>query len=155
VETAWNKEWGAEIIYSHGSSSSRGVAILFPQNLEYKVQNIVKDNNGRFIIVELIIDDTRFVLVNLYAPTKDKVDDQCTFLAELRTELLQYSGHNLIMGGDFNTILNGALDKNGGTVHSETNYGTALGELIEDFELTDIWVLGCLLGDLVIEMCQI
>ena len=28
IETQWKNEWGAEIIMSHGSSNSRGVAIL-------------------------------------------------------------------------------------------------------------------------------
>ena len=37
-EEIWKKEWGAEIVFSHGSNDSKGVAILFPKN--FKSENI-------------------------------------------------------------------------------------------------------------------
>ena len=35
IETQWKNEWGAEIIMSHGSSNSRGVAILINKGVDY------------------------------------------------------------------------------------------------------------------------
>ena len=32
----WTKEWGNHVLFSHGTSASRGVAILFPDKLEFK-----------------------------------------------------------------------------------------------------------------------
>ena len=34
VETQWKNEWGAEIIMSHGSLNSRGVAILIKKGVD-------------------------------------------------------------------------------------------------------------------------
>ena len=35
LETQWKNEWGAEIIMSHASSNSRGVAILIKKGVDY------------------------------------------------------------------------------------------------------------------------
>ena len=57
-ETIWKSEWGAPIYFSHGNHNSRGVAILMPNNLEYKVQEVISDENGRLLILDILIDDT-------------------------------------------------------------------------------------------------
>ena len=66
----WRSEWGAKVFYSHGVSNSRGVAILMPNNLDFVVQQEISDKNGRFILLDILIDDIRLILVNVYAPTK-------------------------------------------------------------------------------------
>ena len=69
-EKIWRSEWGANIIFSHGTSNSRGVAILLPNNLDYVIQKEINDSNGRYLILDTLIDNTRLILVNVYAPTK-------------------------------------------------------------------------------------
>ena len=58
---------------------------------------------GRFIILKIQIDDKVYVLVNIYAPNKDK--DLIQFFRKLHG-LLQMedldSEENIILGGDFN-----------------------------------------------------
>lgn len=39
-ELVWQNEFGGNIFFSHGSSESRGVAILFRRGLVYKITNI-------------------------------------------------------------------------------------------------------------------
>ena len=46
-------DWGAECVISSFSSNSRGVAILFSHNLEYKVLEVERDNIGNMLIVKL------------------------------------------------------------------------------------------------------
>lgn len=43
VETQWKNEWGAEIIMSHGSSNSRGVAILIKKGVDYTPHSKIID----------------------------------------------------------------------------------------------------------------
>ncbi|CAH3184618.1 unnamed protein product, partial [Porites lobata] len=61
------------------------------------------DPLGRFIILKIQIDDKVYVLVNIYAPNKDK--DLIQFFRKLhgllQTEDLD-SEENIILGGDFN-----------------------------------------------------
>ena len=50
-------------MYSHGSSHSRGVMILFKPRLDVDLEKIAADNFGRCILAETIIDGTKIVLV--------------------------------------------------------------------------------------------
>jgi len=56
-----------------------------------------------------------FVLVNIYAP--NKTSEQCTFFQEIQTELDSLNieaDFDIIIGGDFNVILDLELDGLGG-----------------------------------------
>jgi exonuclease III len=67
---------------------------------------------GRYIILKAEIKDTTYVLINVYAPNKDKdlIEFLTNLLITLKEENLD-SEENIIMGGDFNCPLNPAIDK--------------------------------------------
>jgi len=50
--------------------------ILNPK-LDYKIQKITWDKNGRFIIAKLITEGTHLILVNVYSP--NDVNQQVLF----------------------------------------------------------------------------
>ena len=82
-----------------------------------------------------------FVLVNVYAPTKDKYVKQNDFLKDLHELIENYSEKNLLIGGDFNVYLNPKCDKRGGVAESQSDYSKNLQGLITEFNLVDIWRL--------------
>lgn len=47
-EMIWSSEWGGRAYFSHGSSSARGVAILFSPSSSIKVLSSTRDEEGRF-----------------------------------------------------------------------------------------------------------
>ena len=97
---------------SHGSSHSRGVMIFFKPCLDVDYEKITADNYGRCILPETIIDSTKIVLVNIYAP--NDANQQVVFLRDLSKEFLTpYINDNLVLGGDFNCTIS-TLDKKGG-----------------------------------------
>ena len=49
VEKQWEREWGGKILFSHGSSNARGVAILFKSGLDIDVNSVKADTQGRFL----------------------------------------------------------------------------------------------------------
>jgi exonuclease III len=53
---------------SHGNNSSRGVAILIRNQLDYEMISQFIDTEGRIILLNINIKDTIFTLVCLYAP---------------------------------------------------------------------------------------
>ena len=58
---------------------------------------------GRFIILKADIADTTYVLINIYAPNKDK--EIANFFKDLTTVLKKENldtEENIIVGGDFN-----------------------------------------------------
>lgn len=108
----WETEWGGKIAYSHGSSHSRGVMILFKPRLDVRIEKIKTDNHGRCVLIETAISDTKTVFVNIYAPNEPK--HQIFFLNELSNSFLkEYINDNVVLGGDFNCVTN-SLDKKGG-----------------------------------------
>ena len=99
---------------SHGGSNSRRVAILFRKGVDCVIHTKILDPLGRYIILKVAINDKIYILINIYAPNKDK-DMTCFFtnlLTKLKNENLDEE-ENIIVGGDFNCPLNTLLDKKG------------------------------------------
>ena len=69
------------------SSNLRGVVVLMKKGVEVIVHSKIVDPQGRFIILMIEFNDNLYVLINVYAPNKDK--DSIKFLEALRTTLKQ------------------------------------------------------------------
>ena len=72
TEKQWKNEWGAETITCHGGSNSRGVAILRKNGVDCTIYRKILDPLGRYIILKAQIQEKIYVLINVYAPNKDK-----------------------------------------------------------------------------------
>ena len=70
-ENVWKHEWGGEIVFSHGSSSSRGACIMFAPNMDLAITDKFIDQQGRFVIINLTINDVNLTLANIYGPNND------------------------------------------------------------------------------------
>ena len=70
-ENIWKSEWGGKGYFSHDTSNSKGVCILFRKNLDFALHNVKKDTSGRVLCLDMEIDNTRFTLCNIYAPNND------------------------------------------------------------------------------------
>ena len=106
-EKLWSGEWGSKIHFCHGSKHSKGVAILFKVTIENQMQS----EDGRILILQVIIDDTKFVCANIYAPNDPGA--QHRFYLHLNNILQKFSSESIILGGDFNCPLS-KEDKEGG-----------------------------------------
>ena len=86
TDTQWKNEWDANIITSHGSSNALGVSILIKNDFDCTIhQKILDGPLGRFIVLKADIKDKTYVLLNVYAPNKDK--DFLSFFNKLLTTL--------------------------------------------------------------------
>ena len=65
VDSQWKTEWPGEIYMAHGSSKSKGVAILIPKNLEHIIVEQLIDKDGRYIILKISMFKETFVLANV------------------------------------------------------------------------------------------
>ena len=72
TETEWKKQWDGQIMFSHGLSNSRGVAILFSKNIITSISNIQRDSSGRFLLIDCNIADKRFILSTYMHPLLTK-----------------------------------------------------------------------------------
>ena len=140
TEIYWKNEWGAEAVMSHGSSNSCGVAILFRKGVDCVIHTKILDPLGRYIILKAAIKDKMYILINIYAPNKDK-DITCFFnnlLITLQNENLDEE-ENIIVGGDFNCPLNTPVDKKGGIMIPRKSVVASIGCIQSELDLVDIW----------------
>ena len=55
-----------KIIFSHGKSNARGVAIGFCGNFDYDLKKSEIDTDGRFIILEASVKKETYIFINFY-----------------------------------------------------------------------------------------
>lgn len=139
----WQSEWGGHLLASSGRSNARGVAILVRRSLQYKLIRQLNDEEGRILLVEIDIRGVSYTLGSLYAPTQDRPQDQIRFLDELEEKLELLSGSNIILGGDFNCLLNQNLDRNLSTPPPGTanQFRNRIKAFLDDRGICDIWRL--------------
>ena len=135
----WSREWGGITKFCHGEPNSRGVAILIDQNIDINILETISDNTGRLLVIRCVLNDTPYVLINVYCPTKDNENLQKCFLEFIDETLQKYSDNNIIMGGDFNTYLNVDLDKKGGKIEKTSSYANNLKLILNSYNMIDIW----------------
>ena len=70
-EDIWKAEWGGEVLFSHGTSAARGIAIFLKKGMEKQIKNVYKDELGRLIIFEYHEDETVIVFAAVYAPNEN------------------------------------------------------------------------------------
>lgn len=138
-EKRWKAEWGNEIIFSHGTGSRCGVALLIDLKNEYHINDIKRDDDGRLVMIDITIDNEVYILINVYAPTKDDSKAQKEFFSKLEMKLNQHIGSNVIVGGDFNVCINPEIDKFGGTKEKLSASSKQITNISETYDLVDIW----------------
>ena len=138
VENVWQKQWKGNMFFSHGSSHSRGVLILVRDHLDFKLQSFKADVEGRFILLEAIIQETPFLFINIYAP--NKCAEQREFFKTIAEEIKScaLADYSIVVGGDFNFIFDQEIDGSGG-VKKKKDSVKYLEDICLDQDLVDIW----------------
>lgn len=130
------KNWIGQVFHSDYGDRSRGAAILIRRGLPFTPVNIIPDNKGRFIIVTGKLYGNLVALVNLYGPNWDNPQ----FFSSLIGKLPDPNSHLLILGGDFNCILQPALDKSNPKQNKNVSKsGALLMSFMQSYKLYDPW----------------
>ena len=135
-ENIWQTEWGSEVLFSHGTNHSKGTMILINPKIKCKVENIC-DKNGRYIMFDIALTDTRVALVNIYAP--NDVNQQVSFFKELQEQLQEFAEENIIIGADFNCTLSEKDKKGGNPSNRKHAVVKEIKKLCNLYDLNDIW----------------
>ena len=142
-ERMWKNEWGGEMFFSHGTNHGRGVIILIRPRLDIKIVNTFTDNIGRIIVLDTLIQDEKISLINIYAPNME--ENQVHFFNHLKNTMIQKvpTDSYILLGGDFNTVLNWDKDRKSSSVTTPSNkYHQIIRTLTEIktyFDIQDIW----------------
>ena len=132
-EEIWKNEWGGTCIYSHGTSSSRGVLIAVKPGFRGTVEKNSSDDDGRVVSCLINCDEEKVCVQNLYGPNKDSPEFFYTKINKVY-ELCE----RVVVIGDFNTVMNQSLDRNTNT-NINCNSSQMLNQMCEDMSMSDIW----------------
>lgn len=116
--------------------SARGVAVLFKKNLEFGGFKVDSDKKGRYIIISCQICGHDFVFINVYNSMDERI--KFTEFTYLSTQIPPSA--YLVIGGDFNTVLDSDLDRTS-TLRNRSHRKSfdALQRFLEAFNLVDVW----------------
>ena len=68
LETKIKSEWNGNALFSNGTNTSRGVAVLISSRLDYNVIQVSIDNDGRVLNIILDLEEQILNILNTYAP---------------------------------------------------------------------------------------
>ena len=68
---------------------------LISNDLDFEVKRSIHDKNGRFLILDAIINEKEIMLVNLYAPNEQI--NQIIFFKSIQQMLREFSGQKIII----------------------------------------------------------
>ena len=95
--------WKGKIVFTHGNT--KGVCILI-QNLEYTLLDKTIDSNGRYTVLRISIENSVYVICNIYGHNQDKVE----YFEEILSIVNSLDKEHIIIAGGFNMIMDRNLD---------------------------------------------
>ena len=131
----WNRESGFKGYWSLGTSSSCGVGILVRDPSRLKNCSFRCDDEGRIIMLDCSYCNQDFRIISIYVPTDGS--QRIDYFQKLDRYLV--TRRRLIIGGDFNCLLDLAKDKRGGNANLGGTGGPHLKQVLTRFSLVDIW----------------
>ena len=105
-EAFWTTQWGGSIIFSHGTSTSQGIATLIAKNSGIKLIKSQTVIQGRLHELHIEINEQRLQVLNIYTPNQDDPDFFETVGNILSTNTLNAK----IVGGDLNLCLDSQIN---------------------------------------------
>ena len=128
------------MFFAHGTSTSRGALIAFREGLNLKVISSHLNDNGRYVILKVEIQNSPFILINYYAPNEEGQQVQIlTEISDILAKMELEEDTQLIWGGDFNSFFDCKLDADGGNPKLKIQSITKLVSIMSENDLCDIF----------------
>ena len=129
------KTWIGQIFHSNFNNKARGAAILIHKKILFTPSQTISDPQGRFVIVSGSLFNTPVILASVYAPNWD----DASFIHKLTSLFPNLNRHSLILSGDFNTVMDPAMDRSGPRTLARSKMSLALGEFADKAGWVDPW----------------
>lgn len=127
-----------QIYYAAYNSKKRGISIMINKNTPLIHKHIISDPEGRYIIISRTINNVSITIANIYGPNTDDP----TFYHDFFTSLQDFLASIIIIGGDFNTVINPIEDSATTSHHTKNWHSTQIiKQYMMDLGLGDSWRL--------------
>ena len=134
-EQLWNNEWGSAGHYSHGTSAAQGVAIFIKKGSCIETEIVHSDKDGRILTIKVQKNEYCLCILNIYGP-----NHEAPIFFKQAIEATYQTCDKIIVIGDFNTVMDHALDRRteaGNVINPTTT--KALNDICDQLSLQDIW----------------
>ena len=141
VENLCKYQWHGDMIFSHGTSGTRGVCIAFRFDLEYKLLSPkIIDDEGRFIVFDIEVQGNPYILIYYYDPNSEPRQVKTIRQIASRLKDLEIEDNvQYMLAGDWNLIFDKSLDAMGGSLSLKCNALKELKSVMINYNLVDIW----------------
>lgn len=127
-----------KVYSSNYNSRQRGVSILINRKIKFTHNTTITDPEGRFIIINIILNNNQLTIGNIYGPNTDNP----SFFQNFFATLSENTNNTVIIGGDFNTVINHSLDRsNNSTTNRTTKSTNIITQYANELGLGDSWRL--------------
>ena len=134
-EIMWGNEWGGNVLFSHGKTDAKGVMVLVNKSSNIEICEWSYDDEGRVIYALICMYGKEILIVNVYAPN----EDDPSFYKNVFEQILKYGATFVVIGGDYNLVLDVSIDKSGGLNRTNVKAQSCVKEFMELLELNDAW----------------
>lgn len=121
------KNWVGQSFHSNFNIKARGAAILIHKKILFTPSQTISDPQGRFVITSGSLFNTPVGLASIYAPNWDDV----SFINKLTNSFPNLNSHRLILAGDFNTVMDPAMDCSSPKTLARSKMSQALSEFVD------------------------
>ena len=114
TEKQWNDEFKGQLYFSHSKTNSSGVLTGFYGNINVVIKKQLNDKNKKILILEVTIDNTNYLLINIYIANREKYQlETLQNLSILVENHDNFYDKNVILAGDFNLFFIKSLNVKG------------------------------------------
>lgn len=135
--TVLNSPQFPHIFLANYNTRQRGVAILLSNKINFTHNSTISDPQGRFIAINISIYNNPLTIINVYGPNKDDP----SFFHHLFSHLTNLPSSDLIIGGDFNTVLDPLIDRSTTANTRPWSSTSVIKQYMLDYGLGDSWRL--------------
>ena len=131
----FNYLWRGKAYHSCYRNCSRGTSILINSRLQHEVLREFVSNEGNYIIIHCKIEGDSYVIGSIYGPNTDK-----PHFYECIDEVLESCDYeHVVIGGDFNFVINTEYDCYGYVRENNINAKNKFVSICNKHNLVDIW----------------
>jgi exonuclease III len=131
----WQKQWKGNIYLSGSQSNSKGIGIFINENLNFKVNEYKEILVGRIQMLSIDISGNEYILINIYGPNSEDTD----FFNTIDQILSANDNKAIILGGDFNVVIDYNFDKLNGKNNTNITNSKNVNDIMANNDLHDIW----------------
>ena len=113
----WKNDWNGLFFYSSGTNNSQGLITLIKHDLLGGSEDIFYKSE-RILGIKGTIEGEEFFFINVYGP--NSYLERQNFMNELYNVSRKCTTNNIMIGGDFNIVMDNDLDIIAGAEHDQT-----------------------------------